>query len=332
MVVERRGSRRRRGRWALAVTCALLAVGLAVLPQAPIVEPWIVPPLQALVPLLCVAALVAAAVLLFFRRWLAAGVLAAGGVLGLAPVLVPGGPPMGDPGAGQLTILSLNAEYAGVDAGALAAAVDRYGVEILVLVEADEGLVDDLRGFGALESLPYRTEKIPARPQGGPAGGSVILSAHPLRSEGVVPRFADYRHFEQPVAVVEEPELGPVRVVAIHPVPPVGVDFVPSWNESLRGLDGWASDRDDLPLVLAGDFNASRAHPQFRDLADGLATAAGAAGPIPWPTWPAGSWVPPFTAIDHVLLRGLVAEDYLRLTFPGTDHRGLVTTVRAGRG
>jgi endonuclease/exonuclease/phosphatase (EEP) superfamily protein YafD len=243
------------------------------------------------------------------------------------PLVVPPGPQTADAAPGRLTVLSVNAEYAGVDADAMASAVDRYGVEVLVLVEADERLVDGLDASGVLERLPYRTATIPAWPQGGPAGGSVILSAHPLRSEGVVPRFAGHRHFDQPVAVLEVPGLGPVRVVGIHPVPPIGPDFVPSWNDSLRGLEGWVATQDDMPLILAGDFNASRAHPQFRDLAAGLEPASAAAGPVPGPTWPSGAWIPPFTAIDHVLLRGLVAEEHRRLSFPGTDHRAIVTTV-----
>ncbi|WP_170144593.1 endonuclease/exonuclease/phosphatase family protein [Citricoccus muralis] len=340
------GSRRRRLRRAVLVTCVVLAVLLAVLPHPAITRPWIMPALQSLVPVLSVAAGVIAVLVLVFRQWWAAGVLAAGAVLALLPAVVPLGPPGTEAGPepGTLTVLSLNAEYAGVDAEALAAAVgaggagdDRGahgsdgvgGVDVLVLVEADEDLLTALQELGALDGLPYRTEVIPEEPQGGTAGGAVILSAHPLRSEGVLPRFATHRHFEQPVAVVEHPELGAVRVVGIHPVPPIGDDFVPSWDATLRGLDGWQAAQDDLPLVLAGDFNASQAHPQFRDLAEGFTPAAAAAGPLPGPTWPVGSWVPPFTAIDHVLLRGLTPVDYARLDFPGTDHRGILTTVRA---
>ncbi|NUL47307.1 endonuclease/exonuclease/phosphatase family protein [Cellulosimicrobium funkei] len=322
------------------------------------------PALQSLVPVLCAATGVVALIVLAFRQWWAAGVLATGAVLGLLPTLVPlGAPEAGfsagigtgiESGAevgleaGELTVLSLNAEYGGVDPAALATSLrgERAGgahsddsatgagetgraggVDVLVLVEADEGLITALREQGALDGLPYRTEAIPDEPQGGTAGGAVILSAHPLRSEGVLPRFATHRHFEQPVAVVEHPELGAVRVVGIHPVPPIGEDFVPSWNDTLRGLDDWQAAHADLPLILAGDFNASHAHPQFRALADGFMPAAAAAGPFPGPTWPVGSWVPPFTAIDHVLLRGLVPRDYERLDFPGTDHRGILTTV-----
>lgn len=337
--VDGRRSRRRRVRTAALVTCAVLALGLAVLPHPAITVPWFVAPLQSLVPVLSLVAAVGAVVLTVARQRWAALVLGAGAVAGLVPALVPMAPPAppaspagsaASDGTEELTLLSLNTEYAGVDPTALAAAIEEYGVDVLVLLEADEGLVGDLRARGALEGLPHRTAEIPDDPQGGPAGGAVILSAHPLRSEGVAPRFAGYRHFDQPVAVVQDPGLGPVRVVGIHPVPPVGPDFVPSWDETLRGLDGWQSGQTDLPLVLAGDFNASEAHPQFRALAEGFTPAAAAGGPWPGPTWPVGSWVPPFTQIDHVLMRGLVPQDYRRLTLPGTDHRGILTTVTAG--
>lgn len=343
---ERRETRRRRVRTAVLVTAAVLALGLAVLPHPAITVPWFVVPLQSLAPVLCLTAAVAAVVLAVARQRWAALVLGAGAVAGLVPALVPAAPPAqpaeaavpsGEPGAAgatgeaaELTLLSLNAEYSGVDPTALAAAIEENGVDVLVLLEADEELLGDLGARGALEGLPHRTAQIPDDPQGGPAGGAVILSADPLRAEGVVPRFAGFRHFEQPIAVVEHPGLGPVRVVGIHPVPPIGADFVPSWDESLRGLDGWHSEQTDLPLVLAGDFNASGAHPQFRALAEGFTPAAAAAGPWPGATWPVGSWIPPFTQIDHVLLRQLVPQDYRRLTLPGTDHRGILTTVTTG--
>ncbi|NUL46711.1 endonuclease/exonuclease/phosphatase family protein [Cellulosimicrobium funkei] len=291
--VDGRRSRRRRVRTAALVTCAVLALGLAVLPHPAITVPWFVAPLQSLVPVLSLVAAVGAVVLTVARQRWAALVLGAGAVAGLVPALVPMPPPAppaspagsaASDGTEELTLLSLNTEYAGVDPTALAAAIEEYGVDVLVLLEADEGLVGDLRARGALEGLPHRTAEIPDDPQGGPAGGAVILSAHPLRSEGVAPRFAGYRHFDQPVAVVQDPGLGPVRVVGIHPVPPVGPDFVPSWDETLRGLDGWQSGRADLPLVLAGDFNASGAHPQFRALAEGFTPAAAVGGPWPGPT------------------------------------------------
>lgn len=345
---DRPQARRRRGRTAVLLACAVLAGGLAVLPHPAITVPWVVVPLQSLVPVLCLVAVALAMVMAVARQRWAALVLVAGAVAGLVPALVPMAPPAASvapddaAGAGasggagspqapaELTLLSLNAEYAGVDPAALASVIRENGVDVLVLVEADEKLLDGLQARGALDGLPHRTAAIPEEPQGGKAGGAVILSAHPLRSEGVLPRFAGYRHFDQPVAVVQDPGLGAVRVVGIHPVPPIGPDFVPSWDQTLRGLAGWQAERSDLPLVLAGDFNASGAHPQFRTLAEGFIPAAAAAGPWPGATWPVGSWVPPFTQIDHVLLRGLVPQDYRRLTLPGTDHRGILTTVTAG--
>lgn len=332
----RPGVRRRRLRTAVLVTCAVLAAGLAVLPHLVVTAPWVVAPLQALTPVLGVTALVLAAVLAVTRQGWAALVLAVGAVAGLIPVLVPGTLPGVVAAAatdreapGGLTLLSLNVEFAGVDQDALAAAILDHRVDVLVLVEADEELLSGLEERGALEGLPHRTAMISADPPGGAAGGAVILSAHPVRDEGVLPRFAGHRHFDQPVAVIQDPVLGPVRVVGIHPVPPLGGDFVPSWDETLRGVDQWQTGQTDLPLVVAGDFNASGAHPQFRALAEGFTSAAAAGGPWPGPTWPVGSWVPPFTQIDHVLMRGLAPQDYQRLTLPGTDHRGILTTVTA---
>ena len=59
-------------------------------------------------------------------------------------------------------------------------------------------------------------------------------------------------------------------------------------------------------------------------LAAGLATAAQAAGPVPWPTWPQEKPVPAFTAIDHVLARGAVPTGWDSAYIEGSDHRAVI--------
>ncbi len=76
----------------------------------------------------------------------------------------------------------------------------------------------------------------------------------------------------------------------------------------------------DEPLVLAGDFNASQAHPAFRLMADGLVDAHRAAG-LGWVrTWPQGRRVPPFVQLDHVLERGFDVLHAGVVGVVGTDH------------
>ncbi|WP_147917701.1 endonuclease/exonuclease/phosphatase family protein [Ruania zhangjianzhongii] len=317
---------RRRLRWQpwLTVPAVVAAVVVALLPHVAVVRPWVVPSLQAVVPVVGLALVVLALVLALVRRWLPALVLVLGAVLGVAPALVPW--PIGtgteqSAGGAELTILSLNVQYGRADRQAVVDAVTSHDVDVLVLLEADEALLADLAALGLAGQLPHRTEPIAS----GGAAGSAILSAHPLQLEGRIRLPEGVAQFDQPVAVVEHPELGPVRVAAVHPVPPI--DAVASWQASLRGLDDWQATHADLPLLLAGDFNAGYPHPQFRAIAADLTDTASLAGPLPRPTWPLGARVPAFTAIDHVLVRDLVPVGWEQVTVPGTDHRGIVATV-----
>lgn len=84
-----------------------------------------------------------------------------------------------------------------------------------------------------------------------------------------------------------------------------------------------------MPLVLAGDLNATDAHLQIRGLAAGLADASPMLGPWPAGTWPANSAFPAFAGIDHVWVRGLAVVDAQRITVPGTEHHGIVAHLAA---
>jgi hypothetical protein len=93
---------------------------------------------------------------------------------------------------------------------------------------------------------------------------------------------------------------------AVHPMPPTDPNLG-FWRSALDGLATWAhSQPDGIPLVLAGDFNASADHPGYRQVADGLVDAHRAVGAGWVRTWPLGRrWLPPFVQIDHIRARGL---------------------------
>ena len=94
------------------------------------------------------------------------------------------------------------------------------------------------------------------------------------------------------------------------------------WRQSLDGLATWArSQPDGIPLVLAGDFNASADHPGYRQVADGLVEAHEAAGSGWVRTWLIGRRViPPFVQIDDVLAKGMTVTGAGSEVIPGTDH------------
>lgn len=90
-------------------------------------------------------------------------------------------------------------------------------------------------------------------------------------------------------------------------------------------------EQNGMPLVMAGDFNATAAHPQFRALAAGLVEASPRFGPWAGATWPADMDLPAFAGIDHVLVRGLAVLDSERFSVPGTDHHGIVAHLASCR-
>jgi endonuclease/exonuclease/phosphatase (EEP) superfamily protein YafD len=81
-------------------------------------------------------------------------------------------------------------------------------------------------------------------------------------------------------------------------------------------------------VVVAGDFNATVDHAQFRDLLDhGYADAAESSGAGYLPTYPTDRWYGPLIGIDHVLFRGMQADSADTYDLPGSDHRAVLARL-----
>jgi endonuclease/exonuclease/phosphatase family metal-dependent hydrolase len=104
----------------------------------------------------------------------------------------------------------------------------------------------------------------------------------------------------------------------------------PEWRRRLAALPG-ADERGDVQ-ILAGDFNATLDHPEFRELLDrGYIDAADAVGEGWTPTWPAHPrrrGALPLT-IDHVLVdRRVRVERVTVVGVPRSDHRAVIAVLR----
>lgn len=111
-------------------------------------------------------------------------------------------------------------------------------------------------------------------------------------------------------------------------------------------IDGWRRDLDRFPttlfevgeqtsggsVIVAGDLNSTTDMRPFRNLLrNGYRDAAEQSGAGIKPTFP-GNWrLPPVIAIDHILTRGCAATSLRTIKIPGSDHRGLSTTVMIPR-
>jgi endonuclease/exonuclease/phosphatase (EEP) superfamily protein YafD len=197
-------------------------------------------------------------------------------------------------------------------------ALDADVLSIVELTPADQGA---LRAAGIAERYPYAVEDARAG-----AHGSGIYSRYPLRDVGV----AEIGRAPMAYATVELPS-GPVTVFAVHTTQPLrGPGQLDAELEQL----GTLADGYDNPVVLAGDFNATRQHQALRELLEAgfrdahLDTGRGSAA-----TWPAGRRIPSFALIDHVLVSPeLAVASVDEATISGSDHRAVVATIGPAAG
>jgi endonuclease/exonuclease/phosphatase (EEP) superfamily protein YafD len=123
---------------------------------------------------------------------------------------------------------------------------------------------------------------------------------------------------------------GNLTFVAVHLLPPYPYPAREWLAETARLRDFLA----DIPgsALVAGDFNATVDHVQFRRLlTDGYADATRQAGAGYPATYPTDRRFGPLIGIDHVLTRGATATAARTVTLPGSDHRGLLVRVAFGR-
>ncbi|MET2011531.1 endonuclease/exonuclease/phosphatase family protein [Microbacterium chocolatum] len=287
----------------------------AVLPHLEIPGIAAVPVAQALVPVGAVGLLILAVASLLFRSWTAAAAFVLGAVVSVIPTLAPLHAGAECEIDRRATVLSFNAKFADADPVAVSDLIRTTEPIAVILLETSEPLIDAiLSAHDLADAFPHRTREVSS----GQASGSVILSAYPLSREEDVPG----SEFDQVSAVATVPGAGDVRIAAVHPPPPV---WQPNgWRDGLDDIAAWVRDSPDETLIVAGDFNASFAHPALRRLASDLRSGAEAAGPIPWPTWPEEKAIPAFTAIDHIFARGATPLEWSTVAIAGSDHRAVV--------
>jgi endonuclease/exonuclease/phosphatase family metal-dependent hydrolase len=217
--------------------------------------------------------------------------------------------------------MALNVGSSGVDSTVLLTEAGDRKVDILALPELRPPGLEALEAAGIAAMFPYRALDVDW------AGvGSAIFSRFPLQASGRMPDTAFY----QSRGVVTIPgAAGGIQLTAIHIASPRPGN-IPTWRQELRQLGQARQDLPgSVPAILLGDFNASYDHREFRDLlATGFTDAAQAVGKGMTPTWPAGSMVPAFVALDHVLVTaGIGIGSYATVAVPGTDHAGVVAEL-----
>jgi endonuclease/exonuclease/phosphatase (EEP) superfamily protein YafD len=159
--------------------------------------------------------------------------------------------------------------------------------------------------------------------------GWMVLSRWPLLAQRTVS--LDDR--TMPRLVLRRPDGGTVVVWQVHPMAPVA-GHVGQWRRQMSVVRAAiAADRSAAtPVVVAGDFNASRDLPAFSAfLHDGWADATDGHGLMA--TWRVGGRLPPLLRLDHVLVsRDVGVERVRRSPSIGSDHLGLIVVLQFARG
>lgn len=270
--------------------------------------------MMAFTPYVAIAALLVAGVAVALRNWAAATVSAIA-MLCLAVVVLPrtiGSSTAQAAGHETLTVLAANVHHGTADPDALVGLVDRYHPDLLSVEELTPSFARELRRAGIASRLPESMLLVHRS-----ASGAGLYSRLPLTPLPHQTRF----FFRMPRAAIVLPDGRRLRVVGIHPYPPIN-GRVGVWEASLESLPSAGA---GTPWVLAGDFNATLDQAQFRDLLDrGYNDAAEVTGKGLESTFPTMGhrFLPPTIAIDHVLAdRRLGIADYGVVDLPGSDHR-----------
>jgi endonuclease/exonuclease/phosphatase (EEP) superfamily protein YafD len=286
--------------------------------RLPLTEAWTVP-LLSFTPQAAAGAWMGA---LLLRGAGPAAVTAAAGAA-LAAAAVPRAVPCRQPGAAGpvLRVLTANLLAGRASAEAVTGLARHTRADVLLVQELTGEAAGrlDQAGLGGL--LPHRvTQQVPGR-----AVGS-IYARYPLRSASLAAPSPAARC----AARLDLPSGQSAELACIHaapPKPPWSPAATARWRSQLAALPG----PGDSPSILAGDFNATLDHAQFRQLLrSGWADAASQAGHGLSPTWgPRPGRHPALLTIDHILASpgcAVLATSTTRL--PGTDHRALYAELR----
>ena len=219
-------------------------------------------------------------------------------------------------GSAPFTVMSLNLYNGKADTATVAATAEQ--ADIAVLLEVTPAAIQALRAQGWDERFPYTV--------GAPVygvGGTAVYSRFPLGRGTELGGTA----FQQWDVMVEVPELGPVRLLAVHPCNPFCGGN--QWHAEHQQLRRSAATGVDAPTIMAGDFNAVPDHgPMQRLRRIGLRSASDVIGAGWLPTYPSGRTIPPLLPIDHVLVNDrLTATSVTTFGVAGTDHRGILATL-----
>jgi endonuclease/exonuclease/phosphatase (EEP) superfamily protein YafD len=220
-----------------------------------------------------------------------------------------------------LRVLTANLLAGRAEAEVVVELVGRKDADVLFVQELTDEAEARLQRAGLSDLLPHRVTQPMA-----PGTRVSIYARHPLRGGPLAAPVSAARC----IAQLYLPSGQFVQLACIHaapPRPPRSPDATARWRSQLAALPA----PGDTPRILAGDFNATLDHAQFRRLLrHGYLDAASQVGNGLSLTWgPRPDRRPTLLAIDHVLVDRRCAVMTTSVHWlTGSDHRALYAELR----
>lgn len=223
-------------------------------------------------------------------------------------------------GSGTFEILSFNVTASNPERASVLEYLGASGADIIFLHESSTDWEDAL----SRSDLPYRM--VSAREPGSVFGTLALVGEN--AAARVVP-LGDFGQLS--IEVIIELDGTPIKVLGTHPLSPVSPSRAAARDEQLRIIGEWAA-RQDMPVVVTGDFNASTWSRGFSLVTAPADLLNSQLGFGVQPSWPAG--YPLFgIPIDHLVHSGelTIVDRHLGESL-GSDHFALFVTLgRAAR-
>lgn len=272
-------------------------------------------------PYLTVAGVVALILFALARRWvltIAAALLCVVAIGVQLPRFI--GPERMDVPSVALRVVTANLGFGQADSDAVAE-LARSSADVLVIQELTPEAAAGLAGLN--EMFPHQMLNPEAK-----AFGIGIWSRYPI----VDPAHVEGYQMPMLRARIQVPgvRFAPT-LLAVHLAAPwvqplhIFTDDMARFPATLRDV---ARDAGSGAVIVAGDLNSTIDMQPFRKfLAEGYRDAGEQVGAGLTRTYPSKPWRKPMIGIDHVLVYNCVASSVQTVPVPGSDHRGLATTV-----
>ncbi|KZE98282.1 MULTISPECIES: endonuclease/exonuclease/phosphatase family protein [unclassified Rhodococcus (in: high G+C Gram-positive bacteria)] len=216
----------------------------------------------------------------------------------------------------ELSVLTINVAHGDADAASIVDAVRTHDVDILAVQELTPEEVTDLQAAGIDDLLPFSfTAALPV------ADGTGLWSRTPLTDGTRLDNFGFV-----PVQAKTTVDGQDLTVVSFHAMSPATPRHTTEWDADLARMRSIMETYQGTVLV-AGDFNATNDHRQFRTLASSpFSDAADGAGAGLFRTFPSER---PLARLDHVVTSENVrARSVEPLPIPDSDHLAVLAQLQ----